>query len=453
MKRKPTESHDVVSFPTAQLVPYERNPRTHPKAQIDLLAASIRDYGFTVPVLIDDGGRVIAGHGRLLAAKQLGMESVPCIVARGWTKKQKQAYTLLDNQIAARSGWDQDLLRAELVELGAGGIDLALLGFESKALDALLGKQGAPTGTDPGPQDPPATPVTRTGDVWILDRHRLGCGDGRDEDAVKELLGGESFDVMVSDPPYCSGGFQEAGKAAGTWGKIASDNLSTRGWVALMNGVTTAARPQVAYIFTDWRMWTNLWEIVESAGLAVRSMIVWDKGTPGLGALWRTQHELVMFASRSGGKRQKGLAAIGNVITAQRTGNVNHYTEKPVSLLEAIIRNDASSGRVGGVYDPFLGSGTTLIACEQLGRRCFGLEVEPRYVDVALVRWQTMTGKQATHAETGATFTDVAASRGAAEPQPKRPRKSMAPKGATRGRVHGTTSRGDRRKAAASSET
>ena len=216
--------------------------------------------------------------------------------------------------------------------------------------------------------------------------------------------------LLMSDPPYCSGGFQEAGRSAGTWGNIAADNLSTRGFIALLTQALRAWRPQVAYLFTDWRMWIPLYDIVESCGLAVRSMIVWNKGTPGMGALWRTQHELVMFASRARDKRIKGRPAIGNVldgvpaldatestvIDADRTGNRLHYTEKPVALLEALLAGDAESGRGDGVVlDVFAGSGTTLIAAEKQHRSAVLVEVEPKFCQVIIDRWEAFTGQKA----------------------------------------------------------
>jgi DNA modification methylase len=162
-----------------------------------------------------------------------------------------------------------------------------------------------------------------------------------------------------------------------------------------MNAALAAARPQTAYVFTDWRMWGGLYDILESNGVAIRSMIVWDKGSPGVGSLWRTQHELIMFGSKGTNPRLKGVPSIGNVIQTNRTGNQLHCTQKPVDLIITILKNDAASGRTGPIYDPFLGSGTTLIAAEQLGRRCYAIEIEPRYVDVAVERWENLTGRKA----------------------------------------------------------
>ena len=243
---------------------------------------------------------------------------------------------------------------------------------------------------------------TRPGDLWTLGRHRLLCGDATREEDVARVLDGSDSVVMASDPPYCSGGFQEHSRAGGTQihkGKnagIAFDNLSTRGYVAMMRRALQPVRPCAAYVFTDWRMWSWLHDAVESCGLPVRSMLVWDKGYPGLGGLWRAQHEIVLFAARSS-KRAKSKAGRSNVLAFPRTGKASgHPTQKPVALFEALLATDDASERTGAVvYDPFLGSGTTLLAAERLGRAFVGLEIEPHYCDVAVHRWETLTGETA----------------------------------------------------------
>jgi DNA modification methylase len=258
-------------------------------------------------------------------------------------------------------------------------------------------------------------PVVRSGEVWTLGRHRLVCGDARDEAILRLATGTDDpAPLILTDPPYCSGGFQEAGKAAGTFGDIASDNLSTRGYQTLISKVIQASRGQAVYIFTDWRMWIPLFETVEAGGAAVRAMIVWDKKTPGLGSFWRTQHELIMFASRSGAKRRKGEPSVGNVIQCRRSGNRHHYTEKPVELLVRILENDARSDKRPGdtpVLDPFVGSGSTIMAAEHTGRVCHALDIEPRCCQVALERWAAHTGEQPVCEGTGETLAEAKANR------------------------------------------
>ena len=235
------------------------------------------------------------------------------------------------------------------------------------------------------------------GDVWKLGKSRLVCGDSTLKTDVQKLFDGNQPFCIVTDPPYCSGGFQESGKKSGSIGTretitIANDTLSTRGYMALIKNVLSVAGDvAIAYIFTDWRMFINLFDVAESSGFGVRNMIVWDKGTPGMGVGWRSQHEIVLMASRSAIKFNPHKAC-GNVISCQRTGNLWHPTEKPVELISKIV-DVTDIAKI--IYDPFGGSGTTLIACEQLGRECYVMELDPHYCDVILTRWEQFTGKKA----------------------------------------------------------
>jgi DNA modification methylase len=237
-----------------------------------------------------------------------------------------------------------------------------------------------------------------TGQVWALGAHRLAVGDCTDAALVSAVLAGESPDVMVADPPYSSGGFQEAGRAAGSIGtnarakpRIVNDGLSTRGYTALMRQCLQLSMCSVCYIFTDWRMWVTLFDIVESCGFGVRNMLVWDKVKPGMGVGWRSQHELIMFASRVWHKFDKHRLAVGNVLRARRTGNRLHPTQKPLEIIEAVL---ALTNWAETVYDPFAGSGTTVIAAERLGRRCYAIEIDPGYAAVCLQRWRTLTDQE-----------------------------------------------------------
>lgn len=222
--------------------------------------------------------------------------------------------------------------------------------------------------------------------------HRVFCGDSTKAEDVRRVTGGEVVDVIVTDPPYCSGGFQEAGRAGGSVGttakpaRIHNDTLSSRGFQALIKAALSQLDGGMVYIFTDWRMWLYLFDVVEASGYGVRNMIVWDKGSPGMGRGWRTQHELVMFGSKAVVAFDNHKAQ-GNVIACARTGNVQHTTEKPIELVAKIL---AVTDMAHTVADPFLGSGTTLIACEQLGRQGIGIELEPKYVAVALQRLADM---------------------------------------------------------------
>ncbi len=423
------------------LVPIERvrpdpaNPRI--VRDLDMVVNSMRRFGVRWPLVVNSRTEVVeAGHQRLGALAALGATAVPVLWADddGLTA---QAFNIADNRVGELAAtWDtvalDRLLAGMRVDASASltPIDTEALlrdiGLPGGDLSALLAPGGglAPPPAPPAQHKgkrvapvPPAmlrAPVSRQGDRWILGHHRLACGDCRDAALVAWTLADQPCGVVLTDPPYCSGGFQEAGKRAGTWGQIASDTLSSRGYAALMRDWISAAHPQVAYIFTDWRMWTTLFDVVEDSGLPVRGMLVWNKGTPGLGALWRTQHELILYSARGGNRRDeiKHKAAHGNVLTCQRSGNVHHYTEKPVELLAEILDGDAASGRSGVVFDPFAGSGSTLIACDLLGRPCAAVEVEPKYVDLICRRWAEQTGAAAVLEATRRTWLETAADRG-----------------------------------------
>jgi DNA modification methylase len=395
-------------FPTnflaevADIVPYERNAREHSASQIAQIVASIREFGFTNPVLVDANNTLIAGHGRIAAAQYLNMAQVPAIRIEGLSDAQIAALRIADNKLALNASWDDELLRTELLDLRDMGFELGLTGFNGDELDALFADRTVGL-TDPDDvPEAPAEPITQPGDVWLLGRHRLVCGDATNPAMTRAATGGAATDMVLTDPPYCSGGFQEAGKASGSVGTrgtemIANDTLSTRGYMALMKATLPNFGAGVVYVFTDWRMWTNLFDVVESSGYGVRNMIVWDKGTPGMGAGWRMQHELIMCGIRVKSPFDPKKAQ-GNVIQAKRTGNKLHATEKPVDLLQSIINVTDMAKTVG---DPFAGSGSTIIACEMTGRSCHAIEMSPSYCDVAMLRWQQFTGQTATRLTDG----------------------------------------------------
>lgn len=372
-----------------ELKPYKHNARLHPQDQIDKIVNSIREFGFITPVIIDENNTILVGHGRTEAAKQAGLTEVPYRRITGLTDDQKRAYILADNRLSEIAEWDEDLLKMELERID---LDMTAFGFEDFAID--IEDEGIEEDEIP---EPPKEPRAKQGDLFKLGNHRLLCGDSTDPAQVKRLYGGVQPFCIVTDPPYCSGGFQETGKRSGSIGTrdnimIANDTLSTRGYMALIKNVLTAAGDVgIVYAFTDWRMYINLFDVMESSGFGIRNMIVWNKGSAGMGVGWRAQHELCIMASRSAQKFNPHKAH-GNVITCNRTGNVNHPTEKPVELIAKIIDVTDFAKEI---YDPFSGSGTTLIACEQLGRTCYAMELEPQYVDVIIERWENLTGQKA----------------------------------------------------------
>jgi DNA modification methylase len=393
----------------AGLIPYARNARTHSDAQVAQIAGSIQEWGWTIPVLVDESGGIIAGHGRVLAALLLGLEEVPVMVARGWSETQKRAYVLADNKLAQNADWDLELLRVEVSELAALDVSLDLVGFGADEVAELLAEPKTEGKTDPDAVPPaPGKPTSLTGDVWLLGRHRVMCGDCTNLESVKRLTAGETADVILTDPPYCSGGFQEAGKAAGSIGTkqgatIINDRLSTRGYLALMRAALQAMRAPILYCFTDWRMWINLFDVAESNGFGVRSMIVWNKGTPGMGRGWRSQHEIIMLGAQDAIPFEPKKSQ-GNVVTCKRQANELHPTQKPVELLETII---ATTDFASTFYDPFGGSGSTLIACETSGKTAWLLELSGGFVDVIVMRWQGFTGLEATLEGDGRTFAEI----------------------------------------------
>ncbi len=409
------ERLEIIYRDPKTLKPDPKNVNTHPPEQLARLAASIAEHGFTGPILLDENDVVRVGNGRLQVALNDATAEVPTITKKGLTPAQWRRLAIADNQIPRGAIWNQELLRAELGELHHDGTDLSTLGFDIGELGELgvagFVQEVHADRVKDAPTLPP-NPVSKTGDLWVLGNHRLICGDST-QDAVRErLFAGAKIDMVLTDPPYCSGGFQEAGKSSGSVGTrgdetVANDSLSTRGYMALMKAVIPPIGAGVVYAFTDWRMWINLFDIIESSGYGVRNMIVWDKQTPGMGAGWRHQHELVMLGIRVKSPFNPKKAQ-GNVIPCKRTGNNHHATEKPVELLEKIA-NVTDLAKT--VCDPFNGSGSTLLACERSKRQCFSIELTPGYTDVTILRWQELTGQKAVLESDGRTFEGVSLAR------------------------------------------
>lgn len=387
-----------------RLIPYARNARTHSDAQVAQIAASIKEFGFTNPVLIDADGGIIAGHGRVMGARQLGLAEVPCIRLGHLTESQKRAYVIADNRLALNAGWDDAMLALEMRDLMDEGYDVGLTGFDLKEIDALLAGLDA---TPEGQTDPDAAPavqdeaVTRPGDVWLLGRHRIMCGDSTVATHVEALLAGAVPHLMVTDPPYgveydptrTSENPLKAGKV------LNDDRADWREAWALFPG-------DVAYVWHVSMFTHTVLESLESCGFEHRAMIIWgkDRFTLGRGHYhWR--HEPAWYVVKKGatghwnGDRSQDTLW---EIKAREDGGHGHGTQKPIECMKRPIENNSKPG--DGVYEPFSGSGTTIIAAEQTGRRCYAMELSPNYVDVAVRRWQQFTGKRATLEATGAEF-------------------------------------------------
>ena len=404
MTERAWPADNVERRPVAKLVPYARNARTHSDEQVAQIAASIKEWGWTTPVLVDETGGIIAGHGRVLAARKLGLVDVPVMVAAGWSEAQRRAYVLADNKLALNAGWDVDLLKVELGELQGEGFDLGLTGFGGDELAALLAE------ASPGLTDPDEVPelqaeaVSVLGDVWLLGRHRLVCGDCTTVEAVDAALAGVKPHLMVTDPPY---GVEydptRTSNNAKKAGAVLNDDRAdwSEAW-ALFPG-------DVAYVWHASMFTTTVLQSLEQNGFEHRAMIVWvkDRFTLGRGHYhWR--HEPAWYVVKKGatghwnGARDQDT--VWNIKAREDAGH-GHGTQKPVECMRRPIENNSSPGQA--VYEPFSGSGTTLIAAEMTGRVCHAIELNPAYVDVAVRRWQEFTGKQATLERTGETFADV----------------------------------------------
>jgi DNA modification methylase len=407
----------VESIPIDRVLPYAANARTHPDEQVAQIAASIAEFGFNVPVLLDDAGVLIAGHGRVLAAKRLGLDAVPAIRLGHLTEAQARAYRIADNQIALNSGWDETLLAEELRALHADDMDLSLLGFDQETLDRPLddtsfeeNEAAAESADQPAPE-PPVVPVTRPGNLWLLGRHRLLCGDATSAVDVARLLDGARPHLMVTDPPYGvdydPAWRNEAGVSTTLrTGRVANDDRADwrEAW-ALFPG-------DVAYVWHAGVHARTVIESLEAAGFAIRSPIVWAKPRLVLGrGDYHWQHEPCLYAVRKGatghwqGARDQTTLWQIAMVGVEDDAETVHGTQKPLECMRRPIVNNSAPGEA--VYDPFLGSGTTLIAAELTGRACVAMEIDPRYCDVVIERWQRLTGSAAILDGDGRRFADL----------------------------------------------
>jgi DNA modification methylase len=383
-------------WPIEQVIPSPRNARTHSDAQVAEIAGSIQAFGFTNPILVGEGGTLIAGHGRLAAARKLALREVPVIALHGLSEIQQRQLMLADNRIALNAGWDINMLHLELTDLKALGADLSTLGFSKGELAKAL----TPAGFN-GLTDEDAVPavseqvVTTPGDVWCLDDHRVICGDSTNGTTVKELLGAAKPAVMVTDPPYGVNYDPEWRHRAGVntssrTGKVENDERAdwAEAW-ALFPG-------SIAYVWHGALHAATVAASLERQGFTIRAQIIWAKERLVIGrGDYHWQHEPCWYAVRSKGNwmGDRKQTTLWCVSSKDQDAETVHGTQKPVECMRRPIVNNTSPGDT--VYEPFLGSGTTLIAAETVGRICFAVELSPTYVDVALRRWQAFTGRRA----------------------------------------------------------
>jgi len=399
---------------TGSLRPDPRNARTHPKRQIEQIIASIRAFGFTNPILADPEGNLIAGHGRLKAAKEMGLAEVPVIELAGLSEAQKKALRLADNKIALNAGWDLEILKLELQDLSLPDldVDLSLTGFSSGEIDVVL--SDAPDPDDEVIPAVPADPRVRLGDIWQLGEHRIGCGDGRDKAFLAELIGhGEQVDCAFLDPPYnvkinghvnAKGRHREFAMASG---EMTTEAFRTFLAETLGACVHVSRNGAVHFICMDWRHLDDVSAACSDLYGELLNICVWNKSNAGMGSLYRSKHEMV-FVYRVGdaphtnavelGKHGRNrtnvwdYASVNSLKGSRREDLALHPTVKPVAMVADAICDVTRQGEL--VLDIFLGSGTSLIAAERVGRRFRGLDIDPAYAEVAMTRWADLTGRE-----------------------------------------------------------
>ena len=407
----------IEQWPTAKLLPYARNARTHSDEQVAQIAASIAEFGFTNPILAGADGVIVAGHGRLAAAHKLGLALVPVVVLEHLSPTQRRALVIADNRIAENAGWDEAMLRIELVTLQDDDFDVSLTGFDADALAELLADED---GNGDGETDDDAvpeiteTPISRPGDVWVLGGHRLLCGDSTKAECFEQLLQGEQVDMVFTDPPYNVNYANTAkDKMRGTNRAILNDNLGDGFYDFLLAALT----PTIAncrggiYVAMSSSELDVLQSAFREAGGKWSTFVIWAKNTFTLGRSdYQRQYEPILYGWPEGATRHwcgdRDQSDVWQIKKPHK--NDLHPTMKPVELVERAIRNSSRPGNV--VLDPFGGSGTTLIAAEKSGRLARLIELDPKYVDVIVRRWQDWTGKQATRESDGLAFDDQAAS-------------------------------------------
>jgi DNA modification methylase len=416
-----------------KLKPNKRNARTHSKKQIRQIANSIQRFGWTYPVLVDDNSVVIAGFGRYQAAKLLGLREIPVIVKSGLSDAEKRALALADNKIAANSGWDRTQLAAELGELAVllpeCNLNLEVTGFEPAEIDALMGDL-IDSEQDPADELPvlAAKVVSRRGDFWLLGDHRLYCGDARETADIRKLMGRDHAAMVFTDPPYNIriASVQGRGRIRHREFAAASGEMSSKEFTAFLAdslalAATHSAEGSIHYVCMDWRHMGEILAAGEQVYAEFKNLVVWNKTNAGQGTFYRSQHELI-FVFKNGNAANINNFELGqhgrnrsnvwtyagaNTFRAGRMEDLaTHPTVKPVALVADAIRDCSRRGDI--VLDPFIGSGTTILAAERVGRLGYGLEIDPLYVDAAIRRWQNYTKGDAILKATGQTFDEVA---------------------------------------------
>ncbi|MGV0961568.1 MAG: site-specific DNA-methyltransferase [Limnohabitans sp.] len=413
---EPWLSTHIERWPTEKLIPYARNARTHSEEQVAQIAASIVEFGFTNPILAGSDGVIVAGHGRLAAAQKLGLDTVPVVVLDHLTPTQRRALIIADNRIAENAGWDDAVLRIELQSLQEDGFDLDITGFDADALaEIMAGEDTTVDGQtdDDAVPEAPVTPISRPGDVWELGNHRLLCGDATDPASYDALMADAQADMVFTDPPYNVDYANSAkDKMRGKDRPILNDNLGDGFYDFLLAALTPMLSrcAGATYIAMSSSELDTLQQAFRAAGGKWSTFIIWAKNTFTLGrADYQRQYEPILYGWPEGQNRHwcgdRDQGDVWNIKKPQK--NDLHPTMKPVELVERAIRNSSRPGDI--VLDPFGGSGTTLIAAEKSGRVARLIELDPKYVDVIIRRWQDWTGNRTVRARDGAAFEDLTA--------------------------------------------
>ncbi len=426
------EKRFIVYQPIHQLKPNPHNARTHSKHQIRQIAESMREFGFTSPVIVDAENQIVAGHGRLAAAKLLGITTVPTIRLDGLTKEQIRAYVIADNKLAENAGWDMEILAIELQELFALDFqDITVTGFEISEIDQILEEAKAAPEEELTPEpDFDQEPVTKPGDIWLLGKHRITCGNSLQLATYGDLMGGRRAAMVFTDPPF---NVRIDGHATGNGAirhrefAMASGEMSEAEFVAFL--ITSlkflcdfSANNSVHYICIDWRHFGELLSAGRQNYDEFLNLCVWVKNSGGMGSFYRSQHELVLVFRKGKGPHRNNIQlgqfgrnrtnvwrypGIQTLSKQSEEGNLLaiHPTVKPIAMVADAILDCSARGEV--VLDAFLGSGTTLMAAERVGRICCGIEIDPIYVNVAVRRWEKHTGESAVNAVTGKRFDEM----------------------------------------------
>jgi DNA modification methylase len=429
----------IVYQPIALLKPSPRNCRTHSKHQIRQIAKSIDRFGFNAPVLVDAENQLIAGHGRVEAARQLGMKEVPTIRLDQLTPDQIRAYMIADNQIALNAGWDEQMLAIEFQELLAidgADFDITDTGWEIAEIDRILDEFKSSSEPEEAPPEPDSdlAPITRSGDLWLLGKHRISCGNSLHQSTYRQLMGNRRAAVVFTDPPF---NVPINGHAGGNGAiqhrefAMASGEMSESEFVSFLDGsmrrlIEFSANNSVHYLCMDWRHMGELLAAAKQNYDEFLNLCAWVKNQAGMGSFYRSQHELIAVFRKGTGSHRNNIQlgkfgrnrsnvwqypGIQTLSKQSDEGNLlaMHPTVKPIVMVADAILDCSARGEI--VLDAFLGSGTTLMAAERVGRICCGIEIDPKYVDVAVRRWQKYTGEAAIHAETGKRFDEIARER------------------------------------------